>query len=186
MAIDDDAELVSRLAEGDKAALSALFTRHHTRIYRFLVRMTGNDAVADELANEVFLDLWRKPTAFNGQSRVSTYLFAIARFKAISLMRKRSESEMDDETAAQVEDLSDTPEVVAQKADKSQVLKDAVGALPEEFRVVVDLAYYQEMSISEIAQILDIEEATVRTRMFRARKKLAATLTAAGVDRGWP
>ncbi len=186
MTTDDDATLISRVAAGDRAALAALFSRYHTRVYRFLVRLTGNDAIADELANEVFLELWRKPGAFNGQSRLSTYLFAIARFKAISHRRKRSEAELDENQAAEMVDDGDTPDVTTQKSDKAKLLAAAVGSLPEEFRVVVDLAYYQEMSIGEIAQILDIEEATVRTRMFRARKKLAVTLTEAGVDRGWP
>ncbi|MEM7775342.1 MAG: sigma-70 family RNA polymerase sigma factor [Pseudomonadota bacterium] len=186
METDGDAQLVARLAEGDRTALSVLFARHHTRIYRFLVRLTGNDAIADELANEVFLELWRKPAAFKGQARVSTYLFAIARFKAISVRRKRSEAALDEETMTELVDDSDTPEVASQKSDKSKLLEDAVNALPEEFRVVVDLAYYQELSMSEIASILEIEEATVRTRMFRARKRLAVSLTEAGVDRGWP
>ena len=91
-----------------------------------------------------------------------------------------------EETAAAIPDDADSPEVAAMKEDKGAALRRCVDALAEEHRTVVDLAYYHGRAVSEIAEILSIPEATVKTRMFYARKKLGEALKAAGYDRGWP
>ncbi|ODT02121.1 MAG: RNA polymerase subunit sigma [Mesorhizobium sp. SCN 65-20] len=181
-----DRELVGRVANGDRAALRLLFTRHHARVYRFVARQRGSEAMADDIANEVFLELWRQAPQFEGRSEVSTWLLGIARFKALSSLRKRKEDWIDDDDAAAVPDDSDTPEVATMKQDKGAALRRFVDALAEEHRTVVDLAYYHGKSVTEIGEILDIPVATVKTRMFYARKKLGEALKAAGYDRGWP
>jgi len=181
-----DRELVERVAGGDRAAVRLLFMRHHARIYRFVARQTGSGMMADDVANEVFLELWRQAPAFQGRSEVSTWLLGIARFKALSALRRRKEVEIDEEAAAAVPDTADTPEVAVMKEDKAAALRGMVNALPEEHRTVVDLAYYHSKSVSEIAEILSIPVATVKTRMFYARKKLGEALQAAGFERGWP
>jgi RNA polymerase sigma-70 factor (ECF subfamily) len=181
-----DRELVAKVARGDRAAVRLLFMRHHARVYRFVARQTGSDSMADDIANEVFLELWRQAPKFEGRSEVSTWLLGIARFKALSALRKRKEDWIDDDDAAAVADEADTPEVIAMKEDKAAALRRCVNALPEEHRTVVDLGYYHGKAISEIAEILTIPEATVKTRMFYARKKLGEALRVAGYDRGWP
>jgi RNA polymerase sigma-70 factor (ECF subfamily) len=181
-----DAELVGRVAKGDRAAVRLLFMRHHARIYRFVARQTGQESMADDIANEVFLELWRQAPNFEGRSEVSTWLLGIARFKALSALRKKKEDWIDDEDAARVPDDADTPEVSVMKGDKAAALKRMVGALPEEHRTVIDLAYYHGKSVTEIGEILSIPVATVKTRMFYARKKLGEALKAAGYERGWP
>lgn len=181
-----DRELVAKVARGDRAAVRLLFMRHHARVYRFVVRQTGSESMADDIANEVFLELWRQAPKFEGRSEVSTWLLGIARFKALSQLRRRRESEIDDEQAASIADDADTPEVTTMKEDKASALRRCVNALSQEHRSVVDLAYYHGKAISEIAEILTIPEATVKTRMFYARKKLGEALQAAGYDRGWP
>jgi RNA polymerase sigma-70 factor (ECF subfamily) len=181
-----DRELVDRVAKGDRAALRLLFMRHHARVYRFVVRQTGSEMVADDVANEVFLELWKQAPGFEGRSEVSTWLLGIARFKALSALRKRKEEQIDDDEAAAVPDDSDTPEVLAMKEDKSAALRRMIDALPQEHRIVIDLAYYHGKSVTEIGEVLDIPVATVKTRMFYARKKLGEALKAAGYDRGWP
>ena len=95
-----DRELVERVAGGDRAAVRLLFMRHHARIYRFVARQTGSEMMADDIANEVFLELWRQAPAFQGRSEVSTWLLGIARFKALSALRKKKEVEIDEEAAA--------------------------------------------------------------------------------------
>jgi len=182
-----DRALVGKVAAGDRAAVRLLFMRHHARVYRFVARQMGSDAMADDIANEVFLELWRQAPKFEGRSEVSTWLLGIARFKTLSALRKkRRESPLDEDGAASVADDADTPEVTAMKDDKAAALRRCVDALSEEHRSVVDLAYYHGKAISEIAAILSIPEATVKTRMFYARKKLGEALKAAGHDRGWP
>ena len=181
-----DRELVERVAKGDRAAVRLLFMRHHARVYRFAARQTGSDMMADDIANEVFLELWRQAPAFEGRSEVSTWLLGIARFKALSSLRKKKEEWIGDDDAAAIPDTSVTPEIAVMKDDKATALKRMVNALPEEHRTVIDLAYYHAKSVAEIAGILSIPVATVKTRMFYARKKLGEALKAAGFERGWP
>jgi RNA polymerase sigma-70 factor (ECF subfamily) len=181
-----DRELVERVAKGDRAAVRLLFMRHHARVYRFAARQTGSDMMADDIANEVFLELWRQAPAFEGRSEVSTWLLGIARFKALSALRKKKEEWIGDDDAAAIPDTADTPEVAVMKDDKATALRGMVKALPEEHRTVIDLAYYHAKSVTEIAEILSIPVATVKTRMFYARKKLGEALKTAGFERGWP
>lgn len=181
-----DEDLVRRIADGDKLAMQVLFTRHHVRVYRFALRFVRNEAVAEDVISEVFLDVWRQAGKFEGRSSVSTWLLAIARFKALSAARRKSEQELDDEMAETIEDTADTPEVDLQKKDKGSVLRDCLTKLSAEHREVIDLVYYHEKSVEEVADIVGIPAATVKTRMFYARKKLGELLKAAGIDRGWP
>ncbi|TPI10644.1 sigma-70 family RNA polymerase sigma factor [Mesorhizobium sp. B4-1-3] len=185
-ATETDRALVDRVAKGDRAAVRLLFMRHHARIYRFVARQTGSEMMADDIANEVFLELWKQAPSFEGRSEVSTWLLGIARFKALSSLRKKKEDWIDDDDAAQVPDGADTPEIVTMKEDKAAALRRFVDALAEEHRTVIDLAYYHGQSVTEIGEVLGIPVATVKTRMFYARKKLGEALKAAGYDRGWP
>jgi RNA polymerase sigma-70 factor, ECF subfamily len=113
-------------------------------------------------------------------------LFTIARNRAISAMRKRREESWDEDKAGQIADDSDTPEVTSQKGDKAAAMRRCLDGLSPEHKEIIDLVYYQEMSIAEVSAIVGIPEATVKTRMFYARKKLSELLKAAGIDRGWP
>ena len=181
-----DRELIGRVARGDRAAVRLLFMRHHARVYRFVMRQTGSETMADDVANEVFLEVWRQAARFEGRAQVSTWLLGIARFKALSMLRKRSEEALDEGQAEAVADGADTPEVVTMKDDKASALRRFVDGLSDEHREVVDLAYYHGKSVTEIGDILAVPVATVKTRMFYARKKLGEALKAAGYDRGWP
>ena len=181
-----DEVLIGRIAKGDRLAMQVLFARHHVRVYRFVLRLVGNPSVAEDLISDVFLDVWRQADRFEGRSAVSTWMLAIARFKALSALRKRPDEELDEETAEAIEDTSDNPEVALEKKDKSAVLRQCLEKLSPEHREIIDLVYYHEKSVEEVAEIVKIPENTVKTRMFYARKKLAELLQAAGVERGWP
>jgi len=181
-----DEVLIGRIAQGDRLAMQVLFARHQVRMYRFVLRFVGNQAVAEDLISEVFLDVWRQADRFEGRSAVSTWLLGIARFKALSSMRRKPDEELDEEMAGAIEDSSDDPEVAVQKKDKGAALQKCLQVLSPEHREVIDLVYYHEKSVEEVAQIVGIPEATVKTRMFYARKRLSELLKAAGIDRGWP
>jgi RNA polymerase sigma-70 factor (ECF subfamily) len=181
-----DEVLIGRIAQGDRLAMQVLFARHHVRVYRFVLRLVGNPSVAEDLISEVFLDIWRQADRFEGRSAVSTWMLAIARFKALSALRKRPDEELDEEAAEAIEDVSDNPEVALQKKDKSAVLRQCLEKLSPEHKEIIDLVYYHEKSVEEVAEIVGIPENTVKTRMFYARKKLSELLQAAGVERGWP
>src|SRR5207342_688133 len=97
MQTTSDEVLISRIAGGDRLAMQVLFARHHVRVYRFVLRLVGNQSVAEDLISEVFLDIWRQADRFEGRSAVSTWMLAIARFKALSALRKKPEEELDEE-----------------------------------------------------------------------------------------
>jgi RNA polymerase sigma-70 factor (ECF subfamily) len=181
-----DDVLIGRVATGDRLAMQVLFARHHVRVYRFVLRLVRDESVAEDLISEVFLDVWRQAGRFEGRSQVSTWLLAIARFKALSALRRRPDEELDDETAEAIEDPSDDPEVALDKKDKSAAIRKCLEKLSAEHREIIDLVYYHEKSVEEVAQIVGIPENTVKTRMFYARKRLAELLKAAGIERGWP
>ena len=181
-----DEVLIGRIATGDRLAMQVLFARHHVRVYRFVLRLVRDESVAEDLISEVFLDVWRQAGRFEGRSQVSTWLLAIARFKALSALRRRPDEELDDETAEAIEDPSDDPEVALDKKDKSAAIRKCLEKLSAEHREIIDLVYYHEKSVEEVAQIVGIPENTVKTRMFYARKRLAELLKAAGIERGWP
>ena len=181
-----DEVLIARIAGGDRLAMQVLYARHHVRVYRFILRLTRNEATAEDMISEVFLEIWRSAGKFEGRSQVSTWMLSIARFKTLSALRKRSEEELDEGMAEQIEDQADDPETSLAKKDKSALLRECLNALSAEHREVIDLVYYHEKSVEEVAGIVGIPAATVKTRMFYARKKLSELLKEQGVDRGWP
>jgi RNA polymerase sigma-70 factor, ECF subfamily len=180
-----DEALIGRIASGDRLAMQVLFARHHVRVYRFVLRLVRDEWKAEDLISEVFLDVWRQADRFEGRSTVSTWLFAIARFKALSALRRKPDEELDDESASAIEDEADNPEVALAKKDRSAVIRKCLTGLSAEHREIVDLVYYHEKSVEEVAEIVGIPENTVKTRMFYARKKLAEMLKTAGIERDW-
>ncbi len=168
-----DEMLVERIAGGDKLAMQVLFARHRTAIYRWLLRFVGNETLAEDLVSDVFLDVWRQAGRFEGRAAVSTWLLSIARFKALSARRRRPDAELDEVIEATVADPTDDPEVMLEKKNRDELVREASTTLSSEHREIIDLVYYHEKSVEECAQILSIPRATVKTRMFYARKKLA-------------
>jgi RNA polymerase sigma-70 factor (ECF subfamily) len=168
-----DEVIVERIAEGDQLAMRTLFARHQTRIYRFVLRLLKDEAAAEDVVSEVFMDVWRQAGRFEGRSTVSTWLLSMARFKAISAMRRRQTVELDPDTLANIPDSADDPETsLAHKSDAA-LLRKGLAQLSATHAEVLDLVYYHGKSVSEVADVLGIPEATVKTRMFYARKKLA-------------
>ena len=96
MQTTSDEVLISRIAGGDRLAMQVLYARHHVRVYRFVLRLVRNEATAEDL---IFLDIKRQAGKFEGRSAASTWMLSIARFKALSALRRRPDQELDDETA---------------------------------------------------------------------------------------
>jgi RNA polymerase sigma-70 factor (ECF subfamily) len=168
-----DINLINRIATGDKLAMQTLFARHRTFVYRWLLGFVSNETLAEDLLSEVFFDVWRQADRFEGRSSVSTWLISIARFKALSARRRQVDLELGEEIETSVADPADDPEVALQEKHRSELLRRALSRLSSEQRKIIDLVYYHEKSIAECAEILGIPAATVKTRMFYARKKLA-------------
>jgi len=180
-----DKALVQLIADEDKRALKLLYMRHHDRVRRFVTRLTGNESTAEEVVNEVFLEAWRHAGEFEGRSQVATWLMSIARFKAISECRRRSEAQLDERSAAIIEDPSDTPAVSMDKRERGDILQRCLAKLTPLHREVINLIYYQGKKIEEVARSTGAPVNTVKTRMHHARLRMSELLAEAGVDRAW-
>ena len=177
-----DGTLIARIATGDRLAMHALFARHKARVYRFILRLVGEAASADDLTSEVFLAVWRHAHKFRGRAAASTWLLAIARFKALDELRRRRDAAPDLEKLDASDPAADPERSWADK-HRGAMLRKCLGALSPEHRTIIDLVYYHEKSVQEVAAIVGTPCATVKTRMFYARKKLAALLAAQGLTR---
>jgi RNA polymerase sigma-70 factor, ECF subfamily len=174
-----DVQLIARIAGGNRLAMRVLYARFSQRVYRFALRLIDNEAMAEDVVSEVFLDVWRKAGTFEGRSQVSTWLLGITRNKALDARKLRSTDGWDDEAAKAVEDPANNPEVEFQKKDMHAVMRKCLMQLPPAQREIIDLVYYHGKSIKEVADIVGVGEATVKTRMFYARRKLASLVAVA-------
>jgi RNA polymerase sigma-70 factor, ECF subfamily len=176
-----DAELIERIAAGNGLAMQVLYLRHNVRLFRFIRRFVADAGAAEDLVSEVFLDVWHKARSFEGRSQVLTWLLAIAHNKALSELRHRSAEPLDPDAAALIEDPSDDPETAVQRKDRAATLRRCLARLSPAHREVIDLVYYHQRSVAEVADILGAPQVTVKTRMFYARKRLAQLLADEGI-----
>jgi RNA polymerase sigma-70 factor, ECF subfamily len=173
-----DEALLKAIAAGDQSAMRTLYARHNMRLYHFIVRLVTDAGRAEDLVSEVFIDVWRQADRFEGRSQVSTWILSIARFKALSALHRRRDTRIDEVDMELIEDSADTPEIVVLNLDRSAQLRICLAQLSRDHREIVDLVYYQQKSIEEIAEVIQIPKSTVKTRMFYARKRLAQLLSA--------
>ncbi len=178
-----DEALIKAIALGDRRAMEVLYTRHHVRVYRFSLRITGNTALAEDIVSEVFFDVWRQAGGFKSNSQVSTWLLAIARNKALSALRRRVDQPLEDEKVATIEDPADDPEVMVHGKERSAIMQKCLSQLSAAQREVIDLVYYHEKKVEEVAQIIGVPASTVKTRMFYARQRMGELLQGAGYSR---
>lgn len=156
-----------------------LYCRHSVRIYGAILRIVRDEALAEDILSDVFCDVWQTAHRFEARSGVVTWLTAIARHKAFSAMRRRHHVDLHDEAALRVPDPTDGPDVTLERKDRAQLIKRCVDRLSPSHRAIIDLVYFKEKTVSEVAEIVSVPEATVKTRMFYARRQLAAALAPA-------
>ena len=177
-----DEMLLRNVAEGDKAAMHIIFARHRERVSRFIRRLARNPAVVDDLVNQVFLDVWRSANRFENRARVATWLFSIARFKAMGTWRERTHEDIDQADALEVVDTEDTPDMALDREETKGILRACIDRLSPAHRQIIELLYYRERSVAEVSGMIGIPQATVKSRIFYARKHLARILMEAGFD----
>jgi RNA polymerase sigma-70 factor (ECF subfamily) len=181
----DDAEdrrLVQRTCARELAAFEALYRRYHPRLTRFLHRMLRPEHLIEEVLNDTLHVVWNQAERFNGTSKVSTWIFAIAYRKALKAIERHDEplpDVPDDEQAAA--DAGDHPETRMSRAQARAAIDSALRTLSADQRAAVELTYFHGFSYPEIAQIVDCPTDTVKTRMFHARRRLRAAF-AGGLD----
>lgn len=182
-----DEELVQALGNGEETALRALADRHTASIYRFSVRYTGDESLAEDVCQEVFLKLYRYARRFKPGTRFKTWLFMIVRNTSIDLARpytyrKIHSLDSPEETGfLEAEPHScmngaQTPEENYSSKQTAQGVALAVRSLPEKQRTAVILKYYEEMSAKEIADVMEITVSSVESLLVRAKRNLIKLL----------
>ena len=179
-------DLIRAIAQGDKHAMQALFAQHRLRVYRFALRLIDDKDAAEDVVSEAFLEVWRHAGRFEGRCRVSTWLLAITRNRALSMLRRRQMERLDCDEAAVIPDHADDPETAIQKQQQSAILAHCLTKLSAAHREVIDLVYYHGRSIDEVAAIIRVPPSTVKTRMFYARNRIAQLLGRFGLHRTLP
>lgn len=176
-----EAELLLKAARGDEAAFLLLYERHRTVVFRFACRMLGRPELAEDVTQECFLSILRRPEAFQPQrASLRTYLCAIARHLAFKQLRKMGQETTVEEPPEPRSDGSARPagdpldEVIAGEA--ATVVRAAVERLPPLQREAVVLFEYQEMSLADIAAVCETDVGTIKSRLHRARERLRRVL----------
>lgn len=183
-ALDFDAELMLRVKEGDGASFGVLLDKHRSSVVHFLFRMVQNHAVAEELAQEVFLRVYRSRGTYEPTAKFTTWLFRIATHLALNSLRDgkhdRSQERLDDDSgdlpSRQVSDSRPNVEQSMVYQARLEEIRQAIAALPEKQRAAVLMHKYQEMEYSQIAKVLNCSESAIKSLLFRAYETLRARL----------
>ena len=183
-ALDLDAELMLRVKEGDGASFGVLLDKHRSSVVHFLFRMVQNHAVAEELAQEVFLRVYRSRGTYEPTAKFTTWLFRIATHLALNSLRdgrhERSQERLDDDSnqmpVRQVKDFRPTVEQSMVYQARLDEIRRAIHELPDKQRAAVLMHKYEEMEYSQIAIVLSCSESAVKSLLFRAYEALRARL----------
>ena len=182
--LDYDAELMLRVKDGDGASFGVLLDKHRSSVIHFLYRMVQNQAVAEELAQDVFLRVYRSRATYEPTAKFTTWLFRIATHLALNALRdgknQRLEDRLDDHAAEmparQVHDGKPSAEQVLVYQVRLEEVRRAVAALPDKQRAAVLMHKYEEMEYTQIAKVLNCSESAVKSLLFRAYETLRARL----------
>jgi RNA polymerase sigma-70 factor (ECF subfamily) len=176
---EPDNALIESIAPRDESAMKTLYERYSAHVFRFAVRIVRDQHLAEDITSEVFFEIWRQADNFESRAQVSTWLLAIARFKAWSANRVRRQVSVDATELERMADISDNPEEALLKLDRRTNLRAMLAQMSPEHREIIDLVYYHEKTISEVAEVIQVPTSTVKTRMFYARKALRRLLVSA-------
>ena len=181
---EPDALWIKQIAEGNRDAFEKLYAEYQKRLFRYFIRLVSVTEAAEELTNDVLVEVWKKAGDFRGLSKVSTWIFGIAHHKAMNELRGRKPPTLDIEAAANESDPGATPEESAAQVNLKEKIKRALQALSPEHREVMELTFTNGLSYQEISDIMRCPVNTVKTRMFYAKKQLQEVLEKMGVTRG--
>lgn len=182
-----ETELIARAAGGDGAAFETIMRRHNRLLFRTARSIVRDDDEAEDIVQDAYLGAWRALANYRGQSRLSTWLVRITANEALGRLRRRKSAQIIPLEAAMADHepgiatlLTDAPEHgpehAVMRGQLGRLMEARIDRLPDAFRIVFVLRAVEEMSVEDVALALDIPEATVRTRFFRARGLLRASL----------
>lgn len=183
---NEDTADMERLAAGHAAALNSLIERHSERLFHFLIRLLQNESDAEDLAQESFVRVYQHRSRFDSRQKFSTWLYAIASNLARDRFRWRArhpqvslDAESEETGGALADRLPEqtpSPSQSMEAFERTAAVREAVAALPEDLRLPLVLAEYEERGQAEIAQILDCSVKAVEMRIYRARQQLRTRL----------
>ena len=165
----------------DRRAFEQLYGEYAPRVFRFVLRTVRDEARAEEVVNDVMVEVWKAAGKFEGRSSLSTWIFSIARHRALNALRGKRITTTDIDEAAGISDDREDPMTNTDGALQAKLMREALDQLSPEHREVVELTFYQGLNYKEIATITECPENTVKTRMFHARKKLKPILETLGL-----
>ena len=177
-----DVELLAKIARGDRQAFEELFGVYGKRIFRYAMRAINDVTRAEEVTNDVMVEVWKSAARFEGRSTVSTWIIGIARYVCLNAIRGKHLETVDLDHAPEPIDDSRDVEQVHDRATVHRLIREQVGKLSPEHRDVVELTFFHGHSYREIAEIAGCPENTVKTRMYHARRQLEPLLRVAGLD----
>jgi RNA polymerase sigma-70 factor (ECF subfamily) len=184
-ALDRDAQLMLRVREGDEESFGVLLEKYRSPVIRFVYRMVQDQAISEELGQEVFLRVYRSRATYEPTAKFTTWLFRIATHLALNWLRdgrsERGHQRLDEEgdgemPAREVADRRPSVEQRMVYETRLQEIRDAIGLLPEKQRAAVLMHKYEEMEYVQIAQVLECSESAVKSLVFRAYETLRARL----------
>ena len=167
----DETRLIARIVTGDLRAFEQLYRIYHPRLSRFLINILRQPQLVEEALHDTLMVVWKRPESFNGTSKVSTWIFAIA-YRTALKARSRYDAPVEDVHAERRPSPDADPEQALGVGQMQQVLSTALDQLSADHRAVVDLTYFHEAGYREIAEIMDCPVGTVKTRMLHARRRL--------------
>ena len=172
---ESEALLMERIRAKDVGAFEDLYRSYRNRLARFLFKLVHRPHLVEEIMNDTLMVVWDRAEAFNGESKLSTWIFAIAYRKSMKALRSYQDP-VDDKNAEERISLDPSPEDEFGFQRTRALLMQAIGELSPEHRAVVDFTYFHEMGYQEIAEIMSCPVGTVKTRMFHARRQLRRRL----------
>lgn len=172
---ESDDELIQAMAAGDTHALDALYARHGPALLGYLTGQLGNNRqIAEEVLQDVMLAAWQSAPRFRGDSKVRTWLIAIARNQAINVRRKRKLTLV--ELHETFDSDSTGPMERVERKSRAERLHEAMRELPEQQRETLELVFFHQLSGPEAAEVMGISEGTVKSRLHRAKETLRRLL----------
>jgi RNA polymerase sigma-70 factor, ECF subfamily len=166
--------LLARIKNGDENAFRTLYTAFSRRIFAFALNQIHDEARAEEVVIDTMHEVWKKPTEFNGTSKLSTWVLGIARFKVLNSFResKHDHEELNEDIAESIECEGHTPFESLAEQERAAGIRRCMQKLSDDHRESMQLAFFEGLTLAEIAELQSCPENTVKTRLFHARQKI--------------